>query len=177
MPFAMYFLSPRSSSLFKLTTTMTKTSRRRQIRLARLRENVQNNVVSRRMTSANDRNNFCDGWHDYDGKLWIYCSIHLLPTMLLSSILSKRSLARTSTSVRSLSTSEKVWKVYLSGEIHSDWREVIANGISEKKLPVSITSPNTSHEDSDDCGATILGMEQERPNWDKIGKSLAHHAL
>lgn len=58
------------------------------------------------------------------------------------------------------------------GEIHSDWREVIASGISEKNLPVTLTSPNTSHEDSDDCGAIILGMEEKRPNWDKIGASM-----
>ena len=64
---------------------------------------------------------------------------------------------------------EKVWNVYLSGEIHSDWREVIANGVKEKQLPVVLTSPNTSHEDSDDCGATILGMEERRKNWDSIG--------
>jgi hypothetical protein len=38
------------------------------------------------------------------------------------------------------------------GEIHSDWREVIAEGIQKKNLPVHLTSPNTSHEDSDDCG-------------------------
>ena len=30
---------------------------------------------------------------------------------------------------------QKVWKVYLSGEIHSDWREVIAEGVAEKKRP------------------------------------------
>ena len=58
------------------------------------------------------------------------------------------------------------------GEIHSDWRNVIASGIQEKNLPVSLTSPNTSHEDSDDCGAIILGMEQERHNWDKIGANM-----
>jgi YtoQ family protein len=46
------------------------------------------------------------------------------------------------------------------GEIHSDWREVIANGVAEKNLPVSLSSPNTSHEDSDDCGAVILGMQE-----------------
>jgi hypothetical protein len=66
-------------------------------------------------------------------------------------------------------SSEKVWKVYLSGEIHSDWRDVIAKGVDEKQLPVVLTSPNTSHEDSDDCGAIILGMEKERKNWDFIG--------
>ena len=67
---------------------------------------------------------------------------------------------------------EKVWNVYLSGEIHSDWREVIADGVKAKDLPVSLSSPNTSHEDSDDCGAIILGMEEERRNWDKIGANL-----
>jgi YtoQ family protein len=58
------------------------------------------------------------------------------------------------------------------GEIHSDWREVIAKGVAEKNLPVSLTSPNTSHEDSDDCGAVILGMEEERPNWDQISAKM-----
>lgn len=67
---------------------------------------------------------------------------------------------------------DRVWKVYLSGEIHSDWREVIAAGVQEKQLPVALSSPNTSHEDSDDCAAIILGMEEKRPNWDKIGASM-----
>jgi hypothetical protein len=47
-------------------------------------------------------------------------------------------------------------KCQFSGEIHSDWREVIAKGISDKKLPVTLSSPNTVHEDSDDGGASIL---------------------
>jgi YtoQ family protein len=67
---------------------------------------------------------------------------------------------------------QRVWKVYLSGEIHSDWREIIADGVAKKNLPVSLTSPNTNHEDSDDCGAIILGMQEERANWDKIGASM-----
>lgn len=58
------------------------------------------------------------------------------------------------------------------GEIHSDWREQIAEGVKNKNLPVTLTSPNTSHEDSDDCGAIILGMEEERHNWDKIGANM-----
>jgi YtoQ family protein len=45
-------------------------------------------------------------------------------------------------------------------------------GVADKGLPVSLTSPNTSHEDSDDCGAIILGMEEERPNWDMIGAKM-----
>ena len=75
-------------------------------------------------------------------------------------------------SLRAQSTGEKIWKVYLSGEIHSDWREVIAKGVETKNLPVSLSAPNTSHEDSDDCGAMILGMQEERPNWDKLGANM-----
>ena len=50
-------------------------------------------------------------------------------------------------------------KVYLSGEIHSDWREQIKNGCSEKDLPVDLVTPVTDHEASDDCGVQILGQE------------------
>ncbi len=86
-----------------------------------------------------------------------------------------RSIATSSTRRLFASTAasaEKVWQVYLSGEIHSDWREVVARGIESKQLPVQLVSPNTSHEDSDDCGAIILGMEEKRTNWDKIGAGM-----
>src|SRR3569623_88759 len=59
-----------------------------------------------------------------------------------------------------------------AGEIHSDWREVIARGVKDRNLPVILSSHNTSHEDSDDCGAIILGMQEERPKWDKSGASM-----
>lgn len=72
---------------------------------------------------------------------------------------------------RALST-QRTWRVYLSGEIHSDWRDVIAKGVAARKLPVQLTSPNPSHEDSDDCAAIILGMEEERPNWDRKGATM-----
>ena len=72
---------------------------------------------------------------------------------------------------RHLSTA-RTWRVYLSGEIHSDWREQIAEGVAAKGLPVELSSPNTSHEDSDDCAALILGMEEMRPNWDRIGAKM-----
>jgi YtoQ family protein len=58
------------------------------------------------------------------------------------------------------------------GEIHSDWREVIAKGVMERNLPVTLSSPNTCHEDSDDCGAIILGMQEERPNWDMMSAKM-----
>ena len=80
--------------------------------------------------------------------------------------------SRVFSSTNAVSASDKTWKVYLSGEIHSDWREVIAKGVADKNLPVSLSSPNTSHEDSDDCGAIILGMEEERRNWDKLGANM-----
>ena len=53
------------------------------------------------------------------------------------------------------------FNVYLSGEIHSDWREKIAQGIKDKKLDVVLSSPVTNHEASDDCGDKILGVEAE----------------
>ncbi len=51
------------------------------------------------------------------------------------------------------------WQIYLSGEIHTDWRNQIAEGASARGLPVTFTSAVTVHEDSDDCGVAILGEE------------------
>ncbi len=56
------------------------------------------------------------------------------------------------------------WNIYLSGEIHSDWRDQIANGISAAGLPVTLTAPVTEHASSDDCGDSILGAE-DQPFW------------
>jgi YtoQ family protein len=56
------------------------------------------------------------------------------------------------------------WAVYLSGEIHTDWRDQIIEGAKAKNLPVEFLSPVTVHEDSDDCGAVILG-EEPTPFW------------
>lgn len=54
--------------------------------------------------------------------------------------------------------------VYLSGEIHTDWRDRIADGVDELDLPVDLTGPILDHSASDDCGVTILGAEQN-PFW------------
>jgi YtoQ family protein len=51
--------------------------------------------------------------------------------------------------------------VYLSGEIHTDWRERIETGVREAGLPVEFLAPVTDHESSDDCGVAILGEESE----------------
>jgi len=50
-------------------------------------------------------------------------------------------------------------EVYLSGEIHTDWREVIESGCVEAGLSVTFTAPVTDHGASDDCGVAILGAE------------------
>lgn len=54
------------------------------------------------------------------------------------------------------------WTVYLSGEIHSDWREQIASGV--KHLPVTLVGPVTDHAASDDVGQSILG-DEPNPFW------------
>lgn len=51
-------------------------------------------------------------------------------------------------------------KVYLSGEIHTDWRDQIMTGASS--LDVTFDSPVTDHAASDDCGVTILGAEDNK---------------
>ena len=53
------------------------------------------------------------------------------------------------------------WSIYLSGEIHTDWRDRIAAGIREKALPVTLLAPVTDHPASDDCGVAILGAEEQ----------------
>lgn len=50
-----------------------------------------------------------------------------------------------------------IWQVYLSGEIHTNWRDEIAEAVEEADLPIVLMAPVTVHEDSDDCGAEILG--------------------
>ena len=58
----------------------------------------------------------------------------------------------------------KQWRVYLAGEIHSDWRDRIADGCARAGLPVEFTAPVTDHGASDSCGVEILGPE-ENPFW------------
>jgi YtoQ family protein len=54
------------------------------------------------------------------------------------------------------------WNVYLSGEIHTDWREQIETGVKAAGLPVTFSAPVTHHEASDDCGVAILGSEPDK---------------
>lgn len=50
------------------------------------------------------------------------------------------------------------WSVYLSGEIHSDWRQQLIAGAKTNELPVVFTSAVTDHEASDAAG-DLLGTE------------------
>lgn len=61
-------------------------------------------------------------------------------------------------------------KVYLSGEIHTDWREQIIEG--SQGLDVQFDSPVTDHDASDDCGVRILGAEPNKFWHDHKGAKL-----
>jgi YtoQ family protein len=65
--------------------------------------------------------------------------------------------------------SERAWNVYLSGEIHSEWREQIAAGVEQAGLPVSFSAPVTDHGASDDAGTGTLGDEPEAFWRDHMG--------
>ncbi len=57
---------------------------------------------------------------------------------------------------------ENCLNVYLSGEIHTNWRENISREVTNLKLPVILLSPVTNHSLSDDCGVEILGQENSK---------------
>ena len=50
--------------------------------------------------------------------------------------------------------------VYLSGEIHTSWRNEIIQLCEKEKLDINFSTPNTDHESSDNCGIEILGDEE-----------------
>ena len=60
--------------------------------------------------------------------------------------------------------------VYLSGEIHTDWRDEILS--SSKGLDITFEGPVTDHELSDDCGVLIMGDEPNKFWHDNKGAKL-----
>lgn len=52
--------------------------------------------------------------------------------------------------------------VYLSGEIHTQWRDEIIDKCINLNLPIEFLSPITNHELSDDVGIKILGREDKK---------------
>jgi YtoQ family protein len=63
-------------------------------------------------------------------------------------------------------------KVYLSGEIHTGWREEIRAGAEAAGLDVTFSAPVTDHAASDDCGVAILGAEPDKFWHDHKGAKL-----
>ena len=61
-------------------------------------------------------------------------------------------------------------RVYLSGEIHSDWRDEIIASCGD--LELVFDGPVTNHAASDDCGVAILGVEAEKFWHDRKGAQL-----
>ncbi len=61
-------------------------------------------------------------------------------------------------------------KVYLSGEIHTDWRDQIVAGAAG--LDVMFDGPVTDHAASDDCGVAIMGAEPQKFWHDHKGAKL-----
>lgn len=60
--------------------------------------------------------------------------------------------------------------VYLSGEIHTDWREQITQGAVG--LDIAFSDPVTDHAASDDCGVAILGAEDDKFWHDRKGAQM-----
>lgn len=60
--------------------------------------------------------------------------------------------------------------IYLSGEIHTDWRDQITAGAAG--LDVVFHGPVTNHAASDDCGVTIMGAEPDKFWHDNKGAKL-----
>ena len=63
-------------------------------------------------------------------------------------------------------------KVYLAGEIHSNWREEIIQLCEKEKLKIEFSSPVTDHEASDNCGVEILGAEEKNFWKDRKGANI-----
>ncbi len=66
------------------------------------------------------------------------------------------------------------WTVYLSGEIHSDWRTQIADGVKAGGRPITLGGPVSDHGACDDAG-DLLGAETD-PFW-KDHKSAKVNAI
>ena len=63
-------------------------------------------------------------------------------------------------------------KVYLSGEIHTDWRDDIIKKCNKENLEIEFTSPTTNHKISDEIGVRILGKEDKKFWHDNKGAKI-----
>jgi YtoQ family protein len=67
---------------------------------------------------------------------------------------------------------ERRWSVYLSGEIHTDWRERIRGGAVTSGLPADFSMPVNNHLASDECGVELLGAEESEFWKDRKGAGI-----
>jgi YtoQ family protein len=63
-------------------------------------------------------------------------------------------------------------RVYLSGEIHTNWRELITKKTNEMGLDVRFQHPVLDHELSDNCGSILMGTEEKKFWHDHKGAKL-----
>ena len=59
---------------------------------------------------------------------------------------------------------QRTLKIYLAGEIHSDWRGELATAIERAGVRAELLAPVTDHDASDQCGVRILG-EEDKAFW------------
>ena len=52
------------------------------------------------------------------------------------------------------------WNIYLSGEIHTDWRQKIIDGCDALQLPATFSSAVTDHEASDAAEDALSNKEE-----------------
>ena len=62
--------------------------------------------------------------------------------------------------------------VYLSGEIHTSWRDDVEAACRQKGIDVAFLAPVTDHAASDDCGVYIMGDENSKFWHDHKGAKL-----
>ena len=62
--------------------------------------------------------------------------------------------------------------VYLSGEIHTDWRDIIMKRTKKMRLDIDFQHPVLDHELSDECGVKLLGPEEKKFWHDQKGARL-----
>jgi YtoQ family protein len=62
--------------------------------------------------------------------------------------------------------------VYLSGEIHTSWRDDVTLACEKQCLDITFLGPVTDHGASDDCGVEIMGPEPDKFWHDHKGAKL-----
>ena len=63
-------------------------------------------------------------------------------------------------------------KIYLAGEIHTNWRDALIDQCKSANINAQFSSPVTNHEFSDNCGVEILGSEEKNFWKDQKGANI-----